>query len=131
VVRHRAEHYQPEQLTDLIVDIVFDVGKHFSVSGDDGRDNREARLRQELRDDPKNGVAAANLGYLLIQKDDLGEADRWLRRALEVQYSLPDGGRRARMQLREIQRRREGLDVRVSGAVQAAPVVKADEGWEL
>ena len=131
VVRHRAEHYHPEQLTDIIVDIVFDVGKHFSSNGDDGRDNREARLRQELREDPKNGAAAANLGLLLIQKDDLGEAEKWLRRALEVQYSLPDGGRRARMQLREIERRRQGLDAYVPGAVQASREVQSDEDWEL
>ena len=131
VVRHRAEHYQPEQLTDMIVDIVFDVGKHFSGNNGDGRDNHEARLRQQLREDPMNGIAAANLGYLLIQKDDLGEADKWLRRALEVQYSLPDGGRRARMQLREIERRRQGLDTYVQGVVQASPVVQADEGWDL
>ena len=68
---------------------------------------------------------------LLIQKDDLAEAEKWLRRALEAQYSLPDGGRRARMQLREIQRRRQGSDVYVPGTLQAAPVVKADEGWDL
>jgi hypothetical protein len=61
----------------------------------------------------------------------LAEAEKWLRRALEVQYSLPDGGRRARMQLREIQRRREGIDVYALGTVQAAPVGKADEGWDL
>ena len=54
MVRHRAEHYQPEELKALIEDIVFDVGKRFSSNGgDDGRDNREARLRQELRARPE------------------------------------------------------------------------------
>lgn len=131
VVRHRAEHYRPEQLTDMIADIVFDVGKRFSIGGDDRRDNTEARLRQELRQDPKNGVAAANLGFLLIQTDELAEAEKWLRRALAVQYSLPDGGRRARMQLREIERRREGTGIFVPGSVQAAPGLLPDEGWGL
>jgi hypothetical protein len=131
VVRHLAEHYRPEQLTDKIVDLVFDVGKHFAGSGTDGRDNREALLRQELRADPKNGAAAANLGLLLIQKDELAEAEKWLRRALEVEYSLPDGGRRARMQLREIERRRDGLDAYVPGTVQAAAVITANEGWDV
>jgi hypothetical protein len=131
VVRHLAEHYRPEQLSDIIVDIVFDVGKHFSGNARDGHDNQEARLRQELRQDPNNVVAAANLGYLLIQKDDLAEAEKWLRRALQVQYSLPDGGRRARMQLREIERRRQGLDAYVPGAVQTMPATTVDEGWDL
>ena len=62
--------------------------------------------------------AAANLGFLLIQKDELAEAEKWLRQALQFEYSLPDGGRRARMQLREIERRREGLDAYVQGAIQ-------------
>jgi hypothetical protein len=131
VVRHLAEHYHPEQLTDIIVDIVFDVGRHFAGDGENGHDNQAARLQQQLREDPNNAVAAANLGYLLIQKDDLGEAEKWLRRALQVQYSLPDGGRRARMQLREIERRRAGLDSYVPGAVQAMPTTTADEGWDL
>lgn len=131
VVRHRAEHYQPEQLSEMIVDIVFDVGKLFSASGSAGHDNTEARLRQELRADPKNGAAAANLGFLLIQKDDLAEAEKWLRRALEVQYSLPDGGRRAQMQLREIERRREGVGGYAPGAIQASVGMTADEGSDL
>ncbi len=131
VVRHRAEHYRPEQLTDILVDIVFDVGKRFSRNGVGGRDTREARLRQDLHDDPNNAVAAANLGYLLIQKDELAEAEKWLRRALAVQYSLPDGGRRARMHLREIERRREETGVYISGAVQAPEREIADEGWDL
>jgi hypothetical protein len=130
VVRHRAEHYKPEQLTDMIVDIVFDVGKRFSPNIDDGRDNREARLRQELHRDSKNATAAANLGMLLIQKDELAEAEKWLRRALQMQYSLPDGGRRARMQLREIERRRDGGSY-VSGTVHPAARAGMDEGWDL
>ena len=131
VVRHRAERYKPEELKDLIEDIVFDVGKRFSSNGGDGRDNREARLRQELRADPKNAVAAANLGFLLIQKDELAEAEKLLRQALQFEYSLPDGGRRARMQLREIERRRAGLDAYVQGAIQPAAMLSAEDSWTL
>jgi hypothetical protein len=131
VVRHRAERYQPEELKDLIEDIVFDVGKVFSSDGHSGHDNREARLRQELRDDPKNAVAAANLGFLLIQNDNLAEAEKWLRQALRFEYSLPDGGRRARMQLREIERRRQGLDAYTQGMIQPSTAVAADERWDL
>jgi hypothetical protein len=120
VVRHRAEHFKPQELTDLIVDIVFDVGRKLSSSADSGRDNREAQLRQELRGQPKDALAAASLGALLMQRDDLAEAEKWLRQALLVEYSLPDGGRRARMQLREIERRRQGLVTLLEGAIQPA-----------
>jgi hypothetical protein len=68
---------------------------------------------------------------LLLQKDELVEAEKWLRQALQVQYSLPDGGRNARMQLREIQRRREGLDKFVPGVVQADPVVLSSESCDV
>ena len=131
VVRHRAERYQPEQLTDIIVDIVFDVGRHLVGNGGNGVSTQEPRLRQQLREDPMNGVAAAGLGFLLMQKDELGEAEKWLRRALDVEYSLPDGGRRARMQLREIERRRQGLEAFIPGSVQAATIAQADEGSDL
>jgi hypothetical protein len=106
VVRHRAESAKPEKLADLVMDIVFDVGKVFS------RDNtlaaREARLRDELRHDPMNALAAANLGAILLQNDNLIEAEKWLRHASEIGDSLPDGGRRARMGLREVERRLRG-----------------------
>jgi tetratricopeptide (TPR) repeat protein len=132
LVRHRAEQYRHEDLKDLVVDIVFDVGRCFApTSGGDGRDNREALLRQELRADPKNATAAANLGYLLMQKDQLAEAAKWLRQALRFEYSLPDGGRRVRMQLREIERRRAGLDAFVQGAIQPATAFEAEDGWDL
>jgi hypothetical protein len=126
VVRHRAEHYQPEELSDIIVDIVFDVGRKFSSTEADGRDNREARLRQELHETPKDALVAANLGSLLMQKDDLVEAEKWLRQALRMEDSLPDGGRRARMHLREIERRRQGLGAFVQGATQAETPIVAE-----
>jgi hypothetical protein len=116
VVRHRAEHYRPDQLTDVIFDIVFDVGRLFAEGS--LHDTREARLRQELRRNPNDALAAANLAFMLIQKDELGEAEKWLRTALRFELSLPDGGRRARMELREIERRREKAGAYVAGAIQ-------------
>ena len=132
LVRHRAEHYRPEQLGAFIVDMVFDVGKRFSANGEDSdRAYRETRLRQALNDDPKNAAAAANLGYLLIQKDSLVEAEKWLRQALRFEYSLPDAGRRARMQLREIERRRQGMDAFASGVIQPAAFIGEEDSWDL
>jgi hypothetical protein len=57
---------------------------------------------------PKDAAAAAGLAGLLIQKQGYDEAEKWLRMALDLEESLPDGGRRARMQLRELERRRSG-----------------------
>jgi hypothetical protein len=103
VVRHRAESVQPEKLADLVMDIVFDVGKVFSHDNSLGA--RETRLREELRRDPMDALAAANLGSLLLQSDKLAEAEKWLRHASNIGESLPDGGRRVRMGLREVERR--------------------------
>jgi uncharacterized protein HemY len=85
------------------MDIVFDVGMVFSH--DSTLSARETRLREELRRDPMDALAAANLGKLLLQKGGLVEAEKWLQHALDLGYSLPDGGRRVRMELREIERR--------------------------
>lgn len=125
VVRHRAERYRPGELTDAIFDMVFDVGRIFNEGS--GRDTREARLRQELRRDAKNALAAANLGFLLIQKDELAEAERWLRQAASMELSLPDGGRRVRMELREIERRRERVSGYVPGAIQRDEIGQPEE----
>jgi tetratricopeptide (TPR) repeat protein len=130
VVRHRAEAYEETDFKGMLEDIVFDVGKRFSSNGDDGRDNSEARLRQALRADPKNATAAANLGYLLLQKDQLAEAEKWLRQALRFEYSLPDGGRRARMNLREIERRRQGMDAYAQGVIQQVERAEAEHPVE-
>jgi tetratricopeptide (TPR) repeat protein len=105
-VRHRAESAKPEKLADLVMDIVFDVGMVFAA--DSTRSARETRLREELRRDPMDALAAANLGELLLQKGSLNEAEKWLQQALRNNYSLPDGGRRVRMELREIERRLRG-----------------------
>lgn len=103
VVRHRADFYKPETLSQAVFDIIFDVGRAFSA--DSRRDTRETRLREELAHDPNDALAAANLAGFLILKEEFVEAERLLRVALGMENSLPDGGRRARMQLRELERR--------------------------
>jgi len=103
VVRHRAESAQPEKLADLVMDIVFDVGKVFSH--DSSLAARETGLRDDLRRDPMDALAAANLGTLLLQAGNLIESEKWLQHASEIGDSLPDGGRRVRMGLREVERR--------------------------
>ena len=102
IVRHRAENYQPEAFKDIIFDIIFDMG--MALSADNRQEAHENRLREELKHNPKDAVAAANLAASLIQRQAYPEAEKWLRAALSMADSLPDGGRRARMQLRELQR---------------------------
>lgn len=101
LIRHRAERFYQEQLTDII----FDVG----VLLRPGRlqAERERRLRDALKRSRMDGLAAANLGALLLQKKEYEEAGQWLRHALSIRNSLPDNGRRAEMQLRELDRRQE------------------------
>jgi hypothetical protein len=103
VIRHRAEAAKGQSLSDTLSDIVFDLGVAFSE--DRRREAAEARLRDTLVRNPKDAAAAADLGGLLIQKQAYDEAEKWLSLALSMAESLPDGGRRARMQLRELQRR--------------------------
>ncbi len=104
VVRHSAENFRADDLSNLVTDLVFDVGRLFSREDTPG--DREIRLRSQLEKNPKDAIAAGNLGHLLMQQDNLAEAEQWLRRALSLEDSLPDGGRRVRMELREIERRR-------------------------
>jgi protease PrsW len=109
VVRHRAEYYKPEDVGDVVFDMIFDLGTAFTGSGI--RDARERRLREDLERNPKDALAAANLAAILIQKQEYDEAEKLLNQALTAEDSLPDGGRRARMQLREIERRKAGMSV--------------------
>jgi hypothetical protein len=131
VVRHRAESAQPEKLADLVMDIVFDVGKVFSHDGTLAA--RETRLRDDLRRDPMNALAAANLGTLLLQSGNLIESAKWLRHASEISDSLPDGGRRVRMGLREVERRlRESRDRRGDvTSPQPSPPPMVDSGSHI
>jgi len=104
LIRHSAENFQAQNAPHLIAELVFDVGR--TLTGQKKQDERMAQLQEELARNPRDAVAAANLGFLLMRQDMLDEAERWLRRSLELEYSLPDGGRRVRMELREIERRR-------------------------
>jgi tetratricopeptide (TPR) repeat protein len=62
-------------------------------------------LRWELANNPKSALAAANLGMILLKKQEYEEARKWLQRALSMRNSLPDNGRRAEMEMRELERR--------------------------
>jgi hypothetical protein len=103
VVRHKAETERGQSLGDTLADIIFDLGVAFSE--DRRREAAEARLRETLVRNPKDAAAAAGLAGLLVQKQAYDEAEKWLRLSLSMEQSLPDGGRRARMQLRELERR--------------------------
>lgn len=101
-VRHRAERaggIEPESAWDL----VFDLGMLIRHRASDER--TEAALRHELEQDPANAGAAAALGAMLLRRQDFIAAGRWLRAAYNGRDDLPDGGRRVRMQLRELARR--------------------------
>lgn len=104
LVRHKAETVRGQSLGDTLTDMIFDLGVAFSE--DRRRTAAEARLRETLVQNPKDAAAAASLAGLLIQKQAYDEAQKWLRLSLSMEESLPDGGRRARMQLRELERRR-------------------------
>ncbi len=99
VVRHRAGLYK----TTFVPDIIFDLG--VLIRWGDRTTAKERRLRKQLDRNPNHALAAANLGGLMIQKGKYGEAEEWLRQAMGLRQSLPDGGRKAEMQLRELERR--------------------------
>ena len=101
VVRHRAGQFK----TTFVPAIIFDLG--VLVRWGDRITAREKRLRRQLERNPNNALAAANLGGLMIKQGKYGEAEKWLTYAAERRHSLPDGGRRAQMELRELERRRQ------------------------
>lgn len=106
VIRHRAAPIPPERLTDII----FDLG--LSLRSGDREQEREKRLRELLELDANNAPAAAQLGALLIRRQAYEEAAYWLDHALARRDSLPDRGRRAEMERREL-RRRNGPGIRM------------------
>jgi RsiW-degrading membrane proteinase PrsW (M82 family) len=109
IVRHRAEFYKPDDFKDVMFDVIFDLGT--ALTGSSLRDAREQRLREELANNPHDALTATNLAGILIQKEAYDEAEQLLSAAVAADQSLPDGGRRARMQLRELARRRSGAPI--------------------
>jgi len=103
MIRHRAEHFKEETMKEIMYDVIFDVGVVFSANKK--LTAQEERLRALLELDPDDALSAANLGTVLIQHGEHAEAEKWLKLALASDYLLPDGGRRARMELRELERR--------------------------
>jgi hypothetical protein len=100
-IRNRAEQTAaPDE--ESLWDLVFELGLRLGGAGDD---RTEARLREQLEKEPEDAAAAAALGAVLLKRQDFAEAGRWLRTAYNGRDSLPDGGRRVRMQLRELARR--------------------------
>lgn len=100
-IRHRAEQRDtPDE--ESLWDLVFDLGLGLGRGGDE---RQEERLRERLAAEPADADAAAALGAILLKRQDFAEAGRWLRAAYNGRESLPDGGRRVRMQLRELSRR--------------------------
>ena len=97
-IRNRAEPVRAA--VESAWDFVFDLG--LSLRGDSAR---EERLRRRLEERPDDPEAAAELGGLLLKRQDYADAGRWLRAAYNGRDALPDGGRRVRMQLRELARR--------------------------
>lgn len=104
MIRHRAEHFKAESMKEVMLDLIFDVGVVFSE--DKKIIAQEEQLRERLELDPEDAQAAANLALVLVKLGQPAEAEKWLKIALRNSYLLPDGGRRAKMQLREIERKR-------------------------
>lgn len=121
LIRHRAERFYEEGLTDII----FDVGVLLRPGRRQAE--RERRLRDALQRSRMDGLAAANLGALLLQKKEYEEAGQWLRHALSIRNSLPDNGRRAEMQLRELERKQERSD---TSSPAPAPAVSRQNGTQ-
>jgi hypothetical protein len=110
--RHRAEFYQPS----LLPSFVFDLG--VMLSGKSKADVQEQKLRDQLAHNPNSVLAMVNLGAILMQKKQFAEAERLLRQAWKMRYSLPDNGRRTHMLLEELERHQ----MHTSAAAQSANV---------
>jgi hypothetical protein len=99
VIRHRADRYEPT----VIPEIIFDLG--VILRGDSRLEAKEMRLRRQLEELPHSAILASNLGTVLMQQRKYAEAQKFLQRAYDARYSLPDNGRRAQMLLNELHRR--------------------------
>lgn len=101
LVRHRADRYEQS----LIPEIIFDLG--VILRGESRLDAQEERLRRQLEQYPSSALAAANLGAILMQKQQFDEARKLLEQAYALRQSLPDNGRRTLMLLHELKRRKD------------------------
>jgi hypothetical protein len=99
VVRHRAEHYIP----DVLPEVIFDLGVR--LRGGSREEMQEKRLRQKLMENPGSALIASNLGAVLLRKQEYEEALRLLERAYKARLSLPDNGKRTLMLLHELRRK--------------------------
>ena len=102
-VRHRAEREVKGPMTDIIFDVgmILQPGKREQIM--------ETRLRKRLELNSLDAMAAANLGAMLLKRNQFAEAERWLRHALQFKNSLFDHGRGVELQLRELERRKRYL----------------------
>lgn len=109
-IRNRAE--QPATAAaESMWDVVFDMG--LAIPGRDS--DHEQRLRQRLEQAADDPALAASLGAILLKRQEFAEAGRWLRVAYNGRDTLPDGGRRVLMQLRELARRLAQRDQDAAG----------------
>jgi len=99
LIRHRADQHNEEQLSEII----FDLG--VVLTGGSKSERLEQRLREQLERAPNAALASANLGALLMRRQEHDEARLWLSRAMQFHLSLPDNGRRTKMLLNELNRR--------------------------
>lgn len=92
LIRHKAERYDPDQ--------VFDVGRLLRF---DRYTKEEERYIEALPEDPENAAYALEVGQLLFQRGAVDEAQRWYLQALKYGTNLPDGGKLAARQLKQIE----------------------------
>ena len=86
---------------------LFDIG--IALAPPPEESDEEEKLRWELKQHPRNAMAAASLGRLLYRKGDLAGAEVYFKQALENARSLPDNGRRVSEELAQLQQQQKSL----------------------
>jgi len=97
LLRHRAERYTPAHA----------FGVPLLLQSSSSAQRREEAERERLSLDPSDAEAAVSLGLLLLQRNEIQEADHWLSRALEMREKLADGGLLATQELERTRQMRE------------------------
>jgi tetratricopeptide (TPR) repeat protein len=95
VIRHKAEHYDPDQ--------VFDIGFVLNL---DRYTKAEEQYMRLLAEKPDNAPCALELGQILFQRGAMDDAEQWFQHALKYRHNLLDGGKLADRQLIYIRRKR-------------------------